>query len=340
MELIQGKEEYFFDFLEKLNKKDKIAIITHTDLDGFASAIILKKILEFKKLKIKSLYFCDYGKGKLESIHTKLKSKKINKLFICDINIDSDFEGYKKIKEKIELIVIDHHPTEILDDRMIKTRSEDCATLTLYNLGKKIADLENLKKLICATMISEFSYKKEENLKFLQENYKELSEKNIMDSIPGELSKKISSTIIYFKREKKKVFNLILKENEKKLKKYYNIVDKEINRYVEKFLNEEILLDEDIHFYLTNPNPKFDITSIVATIISLKKPKETFIVGSEEKGIIKVSVRNQDGKRDVNLLMKKAIQGLENASGGGHVKAAAAKFFKKDLEKFKENLIS
>ena len=41
----------------------------------------------------------------------------------------------------------------------------------------------------------------------------------------------------------------------------------------------------------------------------------------------------------MNLLMKEGIKGLENATGGGHVHASAAKFLKKDLEKFKENLL-
>jgi len=37
--------------------------------------------------------------------------------------------------------------------------------------------------------------------------------------------------------------------------------------------------------------------------------------------------------------MKKGIEGLENSTGGGHAKAAGAKIMKKDLEKFKRNIL-
>ncbi|GAH40726.1 unnamed protein product, partial [marine sediment metagenome] len=41
------------------------------------------------------------------------------------------------------------------------------------------------------------------------------------------------------------------------------------------------------------------------------------------------------GVRDLVL---KAIEGLENATGGGHENAVGGKIMIKDLEKFKENL--
>ena len=42
----------------------------------------------------------------------------------------------------------------------------------------------------------------------------------------------------------------------------------------------------------------------------------------------------------MNKLMKKGVSGLENATGGGHVPAAGGRFMKKDLEKFKENILA
>ena len=53
----------------------------------------------------------------------------------------------------------------------------------------------------------------------------------------------------------------------------------------------------------------------------------------------KISARNQSGKVDLNELMKKAIYGLKDATGGGHKQSSAATFMKKDLEQFKENLL-
>jgi len=42
----------------------------------------------------------------------------------------------------------------------------------------------------------------------------------------------------------------------------------------------------------------------------------------------------------MNKLMKKGTEGLENATGGGHIPAAGGRFMKKDLQKFKENILS
>lgn len=348
MEIISGNKEYFFDFLDNLKKTDKIAILSHTDLDGIASAIILKEILKSKKINQKVLKFVDYEKGMFEKWIIELENKKINKIIISDIAVDVLDEGYNNFKEKFEFFIIDHHPFEKDDPKnMIKTKSEDCATFSLFQLAQEYLKkyekkLDSINELVCTTMISEFSYSKKENLEFIKKSYPEIIIENINDSLPGKLSKQISSTIIYFRKNKKKVFNLIYKNKQKELVKYYNIVDREINKYVEKYEKEKTDLNEKIHFYYLNPSSKFAISSIVTTIISLKNQDKTIVTCSEineDNLFIKASARNQSGEEDMNLLMKKSIHGLEEASGGGHVKAAAARFLKKDLEKFKENLL-
>ena len=60
MEYLVGNKQIFIDYLNKLEKKDKIAVITHIDLDGIASAILINEILKQKKLKINSLSFINY----------------------------------------------------------------------------------------------------------------------------------------------------------------------------------------------------------------------------------------------------------------------------------------
>jgi len=55
---------------------------------------------------------------------------------------------------------------------------------------------------------------------------------------------------------------------------------------------------------------------------------------------LKISARNQKGKRDMNKLLGESVKGLEEATGGGHPKAAGGTFLKKDLEKFKQNILN
>jgi single-stranded DNA-specific DHH superfamily exonuclease len=339
MKLLMGKKEDFNNFLNSINKRDKIGVITHTDLDGIASVILMQEIIKSKKMNIKSLNFVDYEKGMFEKIKIR---KNITKIFILDINASSDYEGFKKLKEKFDVFLIDHHPSDIeKQNNIIKLQTEDCVTFALYTLAKENFNLDKWKELVCATMISEFSYKSDSNFQFIKNIYPEISIEKIYDSKPGETAKIISSALIYLKKPKK-VFDLLIVNKIRKLERHYKILEKEIWDCVDKFKKDaEFFPEKNLYFcYYT---PKFSIGSTVTTILSRGEENKTFIFVSDiegEKDYVKVSSRNQGGKRDMNLLMKQGINGLENASGGGHVPAAGARFMKKDIEKFKQNILA
>ena len=340
MEYLLGKRQDFLDYLNNLKKKDKIAVISHADLDGIASAILIKEILKQKKLKINSISFIEYGKGMFEKTEKNFK-KQINKIIISDINVDADSEGFYNLKEKYDLFVIDHHPSELKSNNLIKTKTEDCATFAIYNLGKEKFDLTKWKWIVYATMISEFSFKDKSNFEFIKNHYPTISLEDIYNSEPAEISKKISSALICHKGKEEKVFNLIFKGKLKRLSKYHKIIETEIKEWIEKFKKEaEFYPEKNLYFYYGNP--EHSISSTIATSLSVKEPDKSFVFVSgikEEPDFVKVSSRNNGKIEDMNLLMKKGIEGLKNANGGGHIPAAAARFMKKDLEKFKENIL-
>jgi single-stranded DNA-specific DHH superfamily exonuclease len=341
MEYLLGRKQDFLDFLDNLNKKDKIAVITHIDLDGIASAILINEILKQKKMKIRSLSFINYKEGMFKEAEKDFK-KGTNKVLILDINANSDLEEFNKLKKKYSIFLIDHHPSELKSENMIKTKSEDCATFTIFELAKQNFDLKKWEWLVCATMIAEFSYKSEANFEFIKSLYPEFSLEDIFNSEPGKISNKIYSATIYFKGKEKKVFNFILKNKLEKLNKYHAIIEKEIEEGIEKFKKEaEFYPEKNLYFYYDNP--KFSTNSVIATILSMKEPDKTFVFihDSSKNGYDSVSVssRNQSGKTDMNKLMQKGVEGLEQAQGGGHVPAAGASFLKKDLQKFKENIL-
>lgn len=343
IEYIIGKEKDFYYFLDGINKKDKVAIISHTDLDGITSAIFLNEILKSKGIKPKVLEFINIGKGMFKETSKQLIKKKITKIFMSDLNESSDLESFEKLKSEFGVFLIDHHPSENkTKDKVLKSKSENCAAWIIYNLGRKITDFEKWKELICATMIAEFSYNDENNFNFLKENYPDLTKENLMSSEPGELSKKFSYAIIYLKHDLKKAFNLIRKNKVKKLCKYYSIIKDEVQEGIKLFYKKaEFFPSKNLYFYYDTP--KFSINSMINETLSVKEPNKIFVFASdvkEEPDFVKVSSRHQDGKEDMNLLMKMGIGGLENATGGGHTKASGAKFMKKDLEKFKENILS
>ena len=219
MKFLLGKKQDFFSFLDNINEKDKIAIITHTDLDGLASTILIEEILKTKKAEIKFLNFTDYDKGIFREFLNKLISQDITKVFVLDVNVDVDYEGFKKLKEKFDVFLIDHHPANIKTDNAIKTNTDDCATLTIYTLAKETFNLGKWEWLVCATMITDFSYKSKTNLQFIQKIYPETTYKDIYSSRPGEIAKRISSSLIYFRKDSKKVFDLVLRNKLKELER-------------------------------------------------------------------------------------------------------------------------
>ncbi|MEK6913757.1 MAG: DHH family phosphoesterase, partial [Nanoarchaeota archaeon] len=266
---------------------------------------------------------------------------RINKVFIFDINVDSDYEGFFMLKKKYDIFLIDHHPSDLQGKNIIKTKSEDCTTFAIFEMTKEKFDLKKWEWLVCATMVSEFSFKDKSNFEFIKKHYPNVTLEEIYNSEPGEISKKLSSALIYLKRKKKKVFNLIFNNKLKRLSKYHEIIEAEIKEGVEKFKKEaEFYPEKNLYFYYGNP--KYSVTSTIATFLSVKEPDKTFVFVSDindEPDFIKVTSRNNNGRENMNLLMKKGIRELENANGGGHVPAAAARFLKKDLEKFKENIL-
>ncbi len=339
-----GSKEDFWKFIDSISKEDKVGIISHTDLDGVASVLFLEMILNSKGINFDFFSFKDYKLGMFDDVFPELEKNKITKIFITDINADgTDAEGFKKLRDNFDVFVIDHH---LLVDsnakNVIKTQTTDCVAYTIFDLGKEIIDEKKWKFLLYSTMISDMSYKNPDNLEFIRKDYPDVNEDNILCSEPGELAKTIGGALIYFvslEKDLKEVYDLVKKQEFVKLKKYNNEVQKEIDFYLNKLKKEaEYYPEKDLYFYYFNP--KFNITSFVSTIFSFEHKDSTLIIISDtDEDSVKVSARNQNKKQDMCALLKKGIHGLKHAAAGGHIPAAGGNFLKKDLKKFKENIL-
>jgi single-stranded DNA-specific DHH superfamily exonuclease len=342
MKFLIGKEKDFYDFFDSITEKDRIAFVTHNDLDGLASAVFLQEILKSKKLKPKKILFVSYDKSMFVSLAEQLKKKKINKVFLTDVSESSDYDDFELFRSKFDVFFIDHHATEIKNKKnIIKDKLENCVAFLMYNLGSKITDLSKWKPLLCATMIAEMSFKDAKNFEFMKSIYPELQIDTIFDSVPAKLSNKISSGLIILDNPKK-VFKMILKGKTDKLERYSEMIKKETDLLIEKYKKEaEFYPEKNLYFFYYTP--KVVSTFAVITILSSAQKDKTLIFVSDipdEPEYVKVSSRNQSMEVDMNLLLKKCIEGFENATAGGHVPAAGGKFMKKDLQRFKENLLN
>jgi single-stranded DNA-specific DHH superfamily exonuclease len=80
----------FKDFINSITKKDRVAVIHHTDPDGVCSGVIISKLVE--RARKKKIDLRINQKGNIHHITDrtlkKLKSKEINKVIITDLTVD------------------------------------------------------------------------------------------------------------------------------------------------------------------------------------------------------------------------------------------------------------
>jgi single-stranded DNA-specific DHH superfamily exonuclease len=338
-----GKPEDFHKFIESLTKEDKVGIITHTDLDGLGSGIFLHKILESREIKPVFTKFLDYRSDALKEI-LKLD---FNKLFFTDWSPDNFEEDLIELRKKADVLVIDHHPlNEKLKDKtgIIKTPSKYCSTHCLFDLAKqgKYFDTEEGEWLACGAIIFDYTFMDEDNFNFLKSIYPTIKKEDIWNSQPALISKKIANSLIYYKPDVEKVYQMVLNKDFESLDKADEIISKDYSDWKEKYKKEaEYFPKSELYFYYATP--KYGITSAVVSAVSQQEvPNKTFVFASDDKNrkdFIKMSARNQMGDVKLGSVLKKCVEGFEDSDAGGHDRAAAGGFPKRYLEEFKARLL-
>jgi single-stranded DNA-specific DHH superfamily exonuclease len=336
-----GSEEDFHNFVDSISKEDKVGLVTHTDLDGIASAVFLQKILEAKSLKLDFIDFRNYSSDALKEI---LK-KDYDKLFFTDWKVDESLKDLKDLREKGDVLVFDHHPVnDSLKDKtgIIKTDVEYCSSHALFDLSKRYFDTKSWEWLVCSSIIEDYTFMKPENFEFMKSIYSEIKKDEIWDSEPGKIGRLISNALIYYAPNFRKVYDLVLEKDLIKLEKANEEVVDETKRLIEDFGKKaEYFPEKKLYFYYAFP--KYGGTSSIISKLSQQElPNETLVFVSDVKerdGFVKVSSRNQSGNVNLDEVLKKSTEGFEDVTAGGHVKASGASFPKKYLGIFKERLL-
>jgi len=346
MRYLLGSSEDFHNFVNNISKEDKIGVVTHTDVDGIASGIFLQKILESKNLKIDFIEFLNYGAGALEELGNR---RDYDKLFFTDWNADGDSDALEFLRSKGDVLVFDHHPLNgNLENTkgIIKTNADYCSSHALFDLAreKNHFNIKDLEWLVCAAIIEDYTWDKHpDNFKLIKSIYPEVKKDiSIRSSEPGKIGIAISSSLIYYNPDFKRVYDLVFKKDLDFLFKAERIIGNAINIEIKKFKdNSEHFSKQKLYFSYINS--KYNLSSIIASKLSDECFRgSTIIIASkikDKEGFVKISSRNQTKKVDLGKLLKKCVEGFENASAGGHIQASAASFPKKYLETFKENII-
>jgi len=345
MKFLVGEKADFIDFLNSIGKRDRIAILSHNDLDGIGSSILIGEILKSRGLErnVKSRRFLELKQNLFSDTYPQLEKEKISTLFISDLNAETaDAVGFEKLRKEFRTFLIDHHPLGKLENlgNVIKAETTQCAAYVCYELGKEAIDAKKWKWLACASLVSDVCYRNPEILAFIQEAYPEVTEENIHESEIGKISSLATSSLIYFADNPEMVYELIKKQKLKELEKYDIIVREEMAKWMKKYKEEaEYFPERNLFFYYYTP--KFNITSVVTNLLSSEQRDATFISVSDIKDseMVKVSARNSNSGENMIELLKKGMRGLDNAISGGHVPAAGGSFMKKDIDEFERNIL-
>ena len=229
-EFIVGSEKRFFDFISKINGQDKIALISHTDLDGVVAAKMANKILNVDIVKL-----LDYEQINKDLVE-ELKKLGVKKTIFTDLGLKSD--AIKEISKFSDILIIDHHKIieDFNSDKIVFLNSQGfSAGYLCYYLFSKIQNLEEYDWLAVCCSISDFMYFN--NQSWMNEVFLKYSDK--FEIINGQIRKsekfwdlqaKLSLALSYFKGNAKRVYDSIGIEfgNIGDLEKYALIIEKEI----------------------------------------------------------------------------------------------------------------
>jgi len=338
IKFITGSEKRFFDFVSKLNNKDKIALLSHKDNDGVASAVIVSKIVK----NIEYISFLDYGKKILANLVGELKAKQINKLIITDFSLDENIEEIKEIEKFAEILSIDHHvfANDLNSERIIfiKTESALPASYSCYYLFSKIQQIPG--------WIAALGIAGDRVDKYHDKNANEIfSDFTLGEEPKGYFWKYVMNlgyALIYFtslEMDLKEIYEIITRASKLEdldvLDKYASEVQKALDFHMSEFENKKEEF-KDMMFY--HYKPKYSINSMLINAISSRDKNKTYVLAAEFRGLLRVSARRQDKLIDCVRLLQDAIEGISDSTAGGHIAAAGASFPVQYLEKFKEKL--
>jgi len=153
------------NFIKDIKPEDKINLIFHNDLDGFASGILFYDYLKDKGCKDIGIYPFVIINGNLKDIKENLRDR--DKLIILDLAKNTIHPKITELLQGEEVLYIDHHKTDsplenknILEYR-ITERYTPCSRI-VYEL------IDGKEWLSVAGTISDYGDRYPENKEFIE----------------------------------------------------------------------------------------------------------------------------------------------------------------------------
>jgi single-stranded DNA-specific DHH superfamily exonuclease len=334
LEISIGSIEKARGFIENISDNDRVALISHVDLDGIASAKIISQLVSPKAIK-----FVNYGYLN-DALINLLKKEKINKVIATDYAMTQ--KESEKLESFAESLIIDHHQFEkdYNSEKTVFVNAQGyCAAYICYALFE---DKENINKfdwLAALASAVDFCYTK--NRKFMEKTYEKYGDSFIFkDPRKGkfwDIIENFSFAAIFFKGDLIRVYHSLTEsiDSMKRLERYSRPVKKEFENLLSRFNQEKEEIREG---YLYVIRSKFDLVSMLATEVSLKIEDKMFIVLGKGVKECRGSARRQDKKINLPKLLQYAVEGFEDSNAGGHIPSSGCSFPIRYLPEFKKRL--
>lgn len=322
-------------FLEEIKPEEKIGLVFHDDLDGFASGRLFYEFLV--KRGCNKIEIGVFGIGKSNPFGLD-EIKNADKLIILDLGPNLIYSELSNLNQPI--LYIDHHPKDegaIIKENVIEWRtiSNIPVSRTSYDILESY--VQDLDWFALAGVLFDKGELYPENKEFISQILKRHN--FFIEDFNEKIVYVIVSLIIYFEDNLKKAFFILSEvkttEDIKKIIKYSEPIEREIERFANLYEREGELIN-GIHFFYFEP--KFSVKSIVITKISSDNPGTFIFATPEGECLIRISARDQSREVDVAELLKNLTNGFEDSTAGGHAVSAGAVIKKQDFQKFKERL--
>ena len=334
-DFIIGNEKRFFDFISDIGKKDKVAILSHgEDIDGILTAKIINEVIPGDVIKL--LGYEELNDGLI----SELKKLKITKITLTDMGIPNK-EFVKKLESIAPLLIIDHHVAreDYNSEKTVYLNAQGfCNSYLCYYLFSKVKSLEEYDWLVVCASFADWQHEK--NREWIKEVYKKYNiafNDDVKKTKLWDIHTTLVFACIYFRNNPKYIFDNIktkfgdvdhLVEHEKEVRKALNETKKRFEKEKQKLGN----------VYYWEFNPKLAIRELVVSKISAENPDKTYVFVTSIDDSCRISARRQDDRYDLSEVIKRLIKGFDDASGGGHRKAAGCHFPKRYLEEFKRRI--
>ena len=336
------------EFLTQM-KKEHVAVIYHPDADGVCSAALFAKLFRSEKIKYFLLNQKDEVAITEDTINT-LKKNNIRYVIILDMSVDSDPTSYSELERAVRKVLIaDHHvlkkdlsssKTIHLNVGMVDENPESYPTSKfVYDILTEVHKNVERYGWIAAIGIIGDSSKKRWNEFLTEVCRKHKITLDILEeaALSIELCKALSYSTLELCLK-----NMTRSEN---TDEFLNSLPAEIRQLKKEFhsaLNRALKNREEYEqLVFVELDSKYNLKSLMANTLSFDYfPNKTVVVIWPHNKNLHVSLRRQDGKISMDLLVRKVVEFLKTGNGGGHIPAAGGKFPLSVANKLKKAFLS